>query len=252
MSSETLRFDEAWFAEERRRLSERWLSPEAQRHQRMRMPRVLDMRPRERKEDHGARDRILDRMPPTQGAALHSHLAIFQGCLESAGLMPAYDIVQELLLVEWLWHTSPFKKFYRDHLAHVLKVSGIAVQLLRVKAWGPPSRAEESLADWLGQGLAEGRLGSAALRTTARRLGVKDERLQEPDFWTSAVREATRVGCLLHDLGYAAQIQQAMASQVHTTTPFGPLPLATRADEQWLWQNLEHHLLALPFTALRA
>jgi hypothetical protein len=44
-------------------------------------------------------------------------------------LVPSDALVAAAVQIEWLWYTTPFKKFYRDHLAHVMKVATIALAL---------------------------------------------------------------------------------------------------------------------------
>src|SRR4051812_9231064 len=72
----------------------------------------------------------LGHLAPRHAGAVRAHMQFYRACLEAIGLVPSDAIVNAAVQVEWLWYTTPFKGFYRDHLAHVMKVALTALWLL--------------------------------------------------------------------------------------------------------------------------
>ena len=50
-------------------------------------------------------------------------MQLYRAALEVFGFLPSDAIVNAAVQIEWLWYITPFKDFYRDHLAHVMKVA---------------------------------------------------------------------------------------------------------------------------------
>jgi hypothetical protein len=148
--------------------------------------------------------------------------------------------------VEWFWYNTAFTAFYRDHLAHVMKVAAIALSLLS-DADGPLADGSTPFIDHVARGLASCTLGSPAIRAAARRSGLAAETLRSPAFWKAAVLESVRLGGLLHDMAHPAMIASRMsriAAPVRPIAPFEP------TEEELCRHTVSvfgHRLLAAPF-----
>src|SRR6185503_7359722 len=101
--------------------------------------------------------------------------------------------------------------------------------------------------DTIARGLAEGSLGSPAIRAAARRAGNSGAVVRDPLFWRSAVIEAVRLGGLLHDMAHSAVIASRfsrIAASVRPPAPFEP------TEEEVCRHTVaafDHRLLASPF-----
>ena len=217
-----LLFDNAWFNGARGSLLGDYCGPAAT-ARRQRAARALAVGAGARRDPSGRlenTERMLGHLPRRQESSARGHMQFFRACLDHTALVPSDDLVAAAVQIEWLWYTTPFKKFYRDHLAHVMKVAAIALALCRDDAlFDPP------LIDRLGDGLARRELGSAALRQAARRLGNSDADLADPAFWRAAVLEAVRLAGLLHDLAYPSIMAGSYVGPHAAVT--SPLPLVT-------------------------
>ncbi|MBK7534649.1 MAG: hypothetical protein IPI49_04585 [Myxococcales bacterium] len=191
-----------------------------------------------------ATKRMLKRLPLRHELATRAHMQLFRACLEATSLVPSDQLMHSAVQLEWLWYTTPFKGFYRDHLAHVMKVATIALTLWREQGLLCDGR----LIDAIAGRLASRQAGSNALRRAARRLGNDEQALREPAFWRQAVLEATRLACLLHDLAYPSIMAGTYVTPAAAITdPIGP-PGDERAHlAQRALGLAEDHLLMAPF-----
>lgn len=236
------RFDNRWFHDQRHRL----LAPGSTRCSRgFRAVRALGVGAAVRRTTRDGRvadtERMLGYLARSQEASTRAHMQMFRACLEHTVLVPSDELVNAAVQVEWLWHTTPFKKFYRDHLAHVMKVATLALDLCR---HGAPFAAP--LIDQIGAGLAAGTLGSAALRQAARRAGNSEAVLRDPAFWREAVTESIRLAGLLHDLAYPSIMAAKYVSPAAAVTD----PLGSGLDARSAHQlsgAFEDRLLASQF-----
>jgi hypothetical protein len=187
---------------------------------------------------------MLERLPLHHELATRSHMQLFRSCLEATSLVPSDELMHAAVQLEWLWHTTPFKRFYRDHLAHVMKVATIALTLWRkggLLCDGP-------MIDTVAARLADREMGSGALRRTALRLGNDERFLRDPLFWKQAVLEATRLACLLHDLAYPSIMAgKYVTPAAAITDPIGPSGDERAHLAQRALGHAEDHLLMLPF-----
>lgn len=196
----------------------------------------------------------LAHLSPRHRTAVRQHVQLYRACLESLGLVPSHEIVHAAVQVEWLWYTTPFKRFYRDHLAHVMKVALIGHELL-TSAESPladPARPGDSperlLIDRVAKGLSNRTFGTPALRLAARRAGVTEEQLADPRFWRAAVLDAVRIAGLLHDLAYPDDMAGKVASAaapVRPRVPFEPSPFETARHAV---AAMEDRLSMIPFS----
>lgn len=190
-----------------------------------------------------ATERVLGRLSQRHGLATRAHLQILEAALESTALVPASRLVQAYVQVEWLWFTTPWKDFYRDHLGHVLKVTESALRILEK----PDLMGGRPLVDVIAAKMADFEWGAPWLRAAARRAGVPESELRNPQFWRAVVLEATRTACLLHDLAYPAQMVGKVGRAARVAEPWVATPEHHDFDvgaalEQWM-----DRLLAVPF-----
>jgi hypothetical protein len=190
---------------------------------------------RHRSDDHRRelKEQTLSRLAPRHAGAVRAHLAFYRACLESTALVAADDLIHSAVQIEWLWYSSGFKAFYRDHLAHVMKVAATALHLIQDPE-GPLSRpaagagsgagepARQPAAVWAARQLADGELGCEALRCTARRLGNSEESIKKPDFWRYAMLEAMKLAGLLHDMAYPSIMARKVLRAVEPANAFYP------------------------------
>jgi hypothetical protein len=182
---------------------------------------------------HGARlagavdrniDRDLRRLPLRHASAVRAHMQFYRACLMATGLVPADTLVNTAVQIEWFWYSTAFSAFYRDHLAHVMKVAAIGLFLLQDEG-SPLADGSVPLVDSIARGMASGALGARALRAAARRCGNSAQTLRDPAFWRAAVIETVRLAGLLHDMGHPAVIASRMsriAAPVRPIAPFEP------------------------------
>lgn len=242
----SLSMNNAWFHDERALLFRPWASWDlttedrkgwASSHARdMRTVRVIQ---------HGsaaalrgqseATQRMLKRLPKRQELSTRCHMQLFRSCLEATSLVPSDELMHAAVQLEWLWYTTPFKRFYRDHLAHVMKVATIALKLWRIEGL---LCDHGSLIDAVATRLARREAGSALLRQTALRLGNDEATLRSPAFWKQAVLEATRLACLLHDLAYPSIMSGKYVTPAAAITD----PIGAPNDERG---HLARHALRL-------
>lgn len=231
-------FDDVWFIRRRAQLLRPFHKEEGRR---MRAVASLHQGAalihRSDDKTHEATERALTHLASRHATATRAHMQFYRACLESTGLVPADRIMAAAVQIEWFWYTTPFKGFYRDHLAHVMKVALTALELLLDEhgalaedaGTGPP----RPLIARVAEGLSAGTLGTEALRMAARRFGNAEATLHTPDFWRDAVLEATKLAGLLHDLAYpsamammASKVLKA-AAPVHALQPLAPFPMGT-------------------------
>lgn len=248
----------AWFHDERALLFRPWASwdlpPDARKgwassHARdMRTVRVIQHgSAAARRGESEATQRMLGRLPKRQELATRCHMQLFRSCLEATSLVPSDELMHAAVQLEWLWYTTPFKRFYRDHLAHVMKVATIALKLWRTNDLLCNGG---SLIDAVAGRLARREAGSASLRRTASRLGNDEDALRSPEFWKQAVLEATRLACLLHDLAYPSIMSGKYVTPAAAITD----PIGAASDERGHLARhsirlAEDRLLMAPFLA---
>ena len=191
-------------------------------------------------------DRAIGHLAPRHRGAVRAHMQLYRASLETFGFLPSDAIVNAAVQIEWLWYITPFKDFYRDHLAHVMKVALTALDLLESKE-SPFVKGGETLLYQVAQGLASQNLGDRRFRNLARRVGICDAHLRTHKFWEAAVRETTRLAGLLHDMAYpdvmAAKVERA-AKPVRPRASFEPGVEDMCRNAVSMFQ---HHLLASPF-----
>ena len=168
--------------------------------------------------------RALAKLAPRHATAARAHMAFYQASLEGTALVPAHELVQAAVQIEWLWYSTPFKGFYRDHLAHVLKVTTIALHALDDPAGLLAPLAEKGKAPGrvLAAKLAAAELGLPVLRQAARRLGVTAAELSSPDFWHEALHQALKIAGLLHDMAYPALLSGYLRRAAGAADPLSP------------------------------
>ena len=235
-----MKFDDGWFIGNRYRLLAPYPHPEP--------PHVHLVRGILEDSRHAGHvdpdtENALGHLAPRHQSAVRAHMQFYRAVLEVIGFLPSDAIVNAAVKIEWLWYTTPFKSFYRDHLAHVMKVALIALDFLE-NPKGPFAKGKRPLLDRVARDLARGTLGKKAIRTAARRCG--NWKLDE-DFWRSAVVETTRIAGLLHDMAYpdvmAVKVDRA-AKPVRPRAPFEPGLEDTCRNAV---AHLQHHLVASPF-----
>jgi hypothetical protein len=166
----------------------------------------------------------LGKLPRQHAGAVRAHMQFYRACLTATGLLPADALVKAAVQIEWFWHTTAFNVFYRDHLAHVMKVAAIGLSLLEDED-GPLANGGEPAVAWVARDLASGARGSPAIRAAARRAGVSAAKLREEEFWRSAMTESVRLAGLLHDMSHPAVIASALsriAASVQPASRFEP------------------------------
>lgn len=191
-------------------------------------------------------DHELRRLSPRHAGAVRAHMQLFRACLLATGLVPADKLVNVAVQIEWFWYNTAFTAFYRDHLAHVMKVAAVGLSLFRDRD-GPLADGSMPLLDSVARGLANCSLGSPAIRAAARRCGNAPERLEDPEFWEAAVIETIRLAGLLHDMAHPAIIASKMsriAAPVRPLAPFEPTEKILSAQSV---AAFGHRLLAAPF-----
>ncbi len=218
----TLTLDDRWFNAQRARLLTDFATEQvtARRHRAARALAVGAAVARRADGRLPYTEAMLGHLPRRQETSARGHMQFFRACLDHTALVPSDALVAAAVQIEWLWYTTPFKKFYRDHLAHVMKVATIALALCEGdELFGAP------LIERIAPGLADRSLGSAALRQAARRVGVEESALASPAFWRAAVLEAVRLAGLLHDLAYPSIMAGSYVGPNAAVT--SPLPLTT-------------------------
>ncbi|HEX2572230.1 MAG TPA: hypothetical protein VH877_21985 [Polyangia bacterium] len=248
-------FDDTWFIQRRARLLHpfhkevgRRMRAVASLHQ----GAALIHRPGDK--THEATERALTHLASRHATATRAHMQFYRACLESTGLVPADRIMAAAVQIEWFWYTTPFKGFYRDHLAHVMKVALTALELLLDEygalaedtGTGPP----RPLIHRVAEGLSTGRLGTDALRMAARRFGNEETTLHDPAFWRDAVLEATKLAGLLHDLAYPSMMASKVLKAAAPVHALLPLPMGTPDTTDTLARavaRLGSRLLTSPF-----
>ncbi len=247
MTAAEQRFDDDWFIARRPALLRPWAARETARFRTVEALRAASARGDSRRDEHAHFELALSRLAPRHAIAARAHAQFYCACLESLALVPADAMVRAALEIEWFWYTSPFKAFYRDHLAHVMKVALLAGDLVRADA-GPLVRDGEPGIVWIARDLASGRLGSRALRRAARRAGCSESDLVTDGFWREALLEALKTAGLLHDLAYPSQ----MASKVrHVSAPADPFAAFALTSEPAVTRTLrllDDTLVGTPFT----
>ncbi len=243
-----MKFDDAWFFRCRSRLLRACLHP----HDEPRHAHVA------RSIMHGSRpsggvaqytEQAIDRLAPRHQSAVRGHMQLYRAALEAIGFLPADAIVNAGVQIEGLWYATPFKPFYRDHLAHVMKVALLGLDLLEAPGSPLAKSPDQPAITWIAQDLANGKLGSRALRTMARRCGNAevDDPARSERFWHDALIETVRIAGLLHDLAYpdvmAAKVERA-AMPARSRAPFEPSVDDTCRHATAM---LQHHLVAIPF-----
>lgn len=168
--------------------------------------------------------RALGKLAPRHARAARAHMAFYQASLQGTALVPAHELVQAAVQIEWLWYSTPFKDFYRDHLAHVLKVTTIALHALEEPGGilGGLVRGDEKPGEVLCQRLADGKVGAPVLRQAARRLGVTRAELKDPAFWRAALHETLKIAGLLHDMAYPAMLSGYLRRAAGAADPIFP------------------------------
>lgn len=188
----------------------------------------------------------LRHLAPRHRGAVRAHMQFYRNALEVFGFLPSDAIVNAAVQVEWLWYVTPFKPFYRDHLAHVMKVAVIALDLLD-QPNSPFADNGRPLLDRLGVALASPKANAPHLRIAARRAGIPEEDLVKPELWRAAVLETTRLASLLHDMAYPDVMAVKVEGAARPVRPRAPFEPGVRDTCRNAVDSFQHHLLAAPF-----
>jgi hypothetical protein len=238
------RFDDDWFIGYRHNLLE--TAPYAREERRPHAVHTILHGARLGGEVDARIDEELRRLPFRHASAIRGHMQFYRAALTATGLLPADMIVNVAVQLEWFWYTTAFSAFYRDHLAHVMKVAAVGLALLQEKD-GPLADGSTPFIDVVARGMASCSIGSPAIRAAARRCGIAQETLNDPAFWRAAVLDAVRIAGLLHDMAHPAVIASKMsriAAPVRPLAPFEP------TEEELCGHAVSvfgHRLLATPF-----
>ncbi len=240
-----MKFDDSWFIENRHHLLQPCLHPANEpRYAHIARSVLESSRLTGGVERHT--EIALSRLAPRHRGATRAHMQFYRAALEVIGFLPSDAIVNSAVQIEWLWYTTPFKSFYRDHLAHVMKVALTGLELLESPD-SPFAKTNEPLIVSVARELAAGNKGSATLRKAARRCGNREEEIKTESFWRCAILETVRIAGLLHDVAYpdvmAASVESA-ARPVRPRASFEPTVDETCRHAVAMFQ---HHLLASPF-----
>jgi hypothetical protein len=204
------------------------------------------------------KERTLARLAPRHAGAVRAHLAFYRACLESTALIAADDLIHAAVQIEWLWYSSGFKQFYRDHLAHVMKVAATALDLLQDES-GPLSRlapigdatgggrSREPAMEWIARRLASREMGSDVLRCAARRLGNPEEDLEKPAFWRYAMLEALKLAGLLHDMAYPSIMARKVLHAAEPANAFSPYEVHPEHAHRRALAAISRTLVGVPF-----
>lgn len=193
-------------------------------------------------------ENALGKLAPRHSAALRAHMALYQAALESTALIPAHELVQAAVQIEWMWYTSPFKKFYRDHLAHVMKVTAIADHLVTSPTSPLKSapKSDQSLDDQIADRLVQ-RKTAPILHRAALRLGVAPKALETPEFWKESLREALKIAGLLHDMAYQGKMSRMVRKVTGAADPLAPLAPDTQRDLDKIFDLIDGTLVGAVF-----
>lgn len=222
-----MRFDDAWFHRSRGRLLQiQMAGPRADHFPALlREARLLGLTATDT-------DGAFRHLAPRHAAITRAALPFFRAALLTCGVPTSDALVNAAAQVEWLWYVTPFHKFYRDHLAHTLKVALLGEDLA--------THPDSPLPGWMGrtcQGLAGGSVG-AHIRRFARRLGVPEESVRDQAFWSAALLHALRIASLLHDITYPDTLAEKVVLAATPARPRNPfeqgLPDTARHACAWL------------------
>jgi hypothetical protein len=191
-------------------------------------------------------DQELRRLPLRHAGAVRAHMQFYRACLLSTGLVPADILVNAAVQIEWFWYNTAFTAFYRDHLAHVMKVAAIGIFLFQDENT-PLAEGTISLVDVIAPRMADASLGSPAIRATARRCGNSTEVLRDPGFWKAAILETIRLAGLLHDMAHPAVIASRMSRIAAPVRPLSPFEPTERDLCRQTVAAFGHRLMASPF-----
>lgn len=201
-------------------------------------------------EDQAEKDteNALEKLAPRHSAALRAHMALYQAALESTGLIPAHALVQAAVQIEWMWYTSPFKSFYRDHLAHVMKVTAIADDLVtsRTNPLKNSAKPGKTLGDQIAGRLVQ-RKTAPILHRAALRLGVSPEDLKTTKFWKESMCEALKIAGLLHDMAYQGKMSRMVRKVSGAADPLAPLAPDTQRDLDKIFDLIDGTLVGAVF-----
>lgn len=199
-------------------------------------------------------ERALGKLAARHATAARAHMAFYQSSLEATALVPAHELVQAAVQIEWLWYSTPFKSFYRDHLAHVLKVTTMALHALEDPhgLLAPLAKAGECPGKTLGRWMAAGKVGSSVLRQAALRLGVSRAQLADPDFWYDCLRETLRIAGLLHDMAYPAMLGGYVRRATGAADPLFPYQADHSQAAAKILETIDGTLVAAVFDADRS
>lgn len=242
---ERVKLDDSWFIKNRHRLLQPCQHPAAApRHAHIARSVLESSRLAGEVAPHT--EIALSRLAPRHRGATRAHMQFYRAALEVIGFLPSDAIVNSAVQIEWLWYTTPFKPFYRDHLGHVMKVALTGLELLENRE-SPFAQNDEPLIERVARDMASGTKDSATLRMAARRCGIREGDITSESFWRSAVLETVRIAGLLHDLAYpdvmAAKVERA-AKPVRPRASFEPTVDETCRHAVEMFQS---HLLASPF-----
>jgi hypothetical protein len=173
-------------------------------------------------------------------------MQLYRACLETIGLVPSDAIVSAAAQIEWLWYVTPFKGFYRDHLAHVMKVALTGLWLLEEKG-SPLATGGNALINQVAKGLATGEFGSDAIRGAARWCRVSEKDLEDPAFWKAAVLESVRIAGLLHDMAYPDTMSASVDDAAKGVRVRSPRQDSEAELARWAVNGLNDHLVMAPF-----
>src|SRR5262245_18317612 len=123
-----MRFDDEWFLAYRHRLLH--VNPYALEERRPHVIHTLLHEARLGEPIDPCIEHELRRLPDHHAGAVRAHMQFYRACLTATSPLPADTLVKAAVQIEWFWYNTAFTAFYRDHVAHVMKVAAIGLALL--------------------------------------------------------------------------------------------------------------------------
>ncbi len=194
----------------------------------------------------------LKKLSPRHASSVRGHMQFYRACLEAIAIVPPDPVVRSAVEIEWLWYSTPFKDFYRDHLAHVQKVTALADFLVTSRD-SPLCRGSTIPLDWIAQGMAERTLGNPALRHAARRCGVVEvdgDAEQQRTFWRCALHTSLRYAGLLHDMAYPSVMVHKVRKAAEPNSPFPAFKVLNDGRFESSYHLFAQSLCNLPYQSI--
>jgi hypothetical protein len=241
-----VKLTDAWYIDYRPRLLQRPFGPERNGHREVAFARNGSACSH---EDRKYVENALKKLSPRHAASVRGHMQFYRACLETIGIVPPDPVVRSAVEIEWLWYSTPFKDFYRDHLAHVQKVTAIA-DFLVASRQSPLCRGSETALDWIANGMANQTVGHASLRYAARKCGVAEvdgNHDEQKRFWRCAIHTSLRYAGLLHDMAYPSVMVYKVRKAAEPNSPFPAFHVLHDGRFESSYQLFTRSLCGLPY-----